>query len=164
MKRGFITQLLALLGYTIGFYMAMVFHRPFSEFVELMIPYPSATLDVQFHYFSGEMTFNLDVSFYRILSFIAIILLAYIVVRTIIFFVQPVTAIDAYPKADKIGGAVVSVLISYIFIFMGLYLATTVPIDFIQNMITNNVVVQFMIENTPILSNMFYELMIGPIL
>lgn len=154
-RRGVIVQLTSLFGFTLNFWIALTNYPKIQHFISLLVPYPSGVMTEGFVFYTEDIAINLDTSFYGLLSFVLIFLALIIFVKILTYIFRPLALGETYPKLEYIGGGLISFVIAYVIIFIFLFLLSTIPLDFIQNLLSNSFMARFIIEHTPVLSNMF---------
>jgi len=162
-KRGLVLQLVLTIGYLAAFWLALEYHEVLREYLELIVPYPSASLDNNFVFYSQELGLKLDQAFYNGVSFLVILFGGWLVTRFVGGLLSFLTEIPVLKQLNAIGGAILSFVVSYVWIFLVLFLMSTVPMDIIQNMIADSSLAQWMITETPALSEEVYNWWIGSI-
>lgn len=160
-KRGLMLQLVLTIGYLAAFWFALEYYGQLTDYLELIVPYPSASLDNQFLLYSQEIGLSLDQAFYNGVSFLLILFVGWLLTRFIGGLFGFLTEIPIVKQLNAIGGAVLSFLVSYVGIFLVLFLISTVPLDVIQNALAESSLAQWMITETPSLSDQVYQWWIG---
>ena len=74
-RRGVVYEGLAAGGYVIGLILATLLYKPFSNFLNLWVPYPSANDRSSFAFFDKTTGLTLDKSFYAAIAFSIILLI-----------------------------------------------------------------------------------------
>lgn len=68
-----------------------------------------------------------------------------------------VTLIPVIKQLNTLGGALLNVIVSYIAIFIVLFLLTMVPVDAIQESFNNSWLARTIVEDTPVISAQLYN-------
>lgn len=156
-KRGLMLQLVMTIGYLAAFWLALQYSDVIKEYIELIVPYPSASMDNQFVFYNQELGLKLDEAFYNGASFLIILFVGWLLTRFVGGLLNFLTNIPILKQVNAIGGAVLSFLVTYVGIFLVLFLMTTVPLELIQQMIADSWVAQWIITETPALSESVYN-------
>ncbi len=156
MKRGFILQLLHLLGFLIAFIVAVVYYKPLAEKVSLFIPYPDLQGD------SGWISFldalPLEQGFYNAIAFAIIFFGVKIILQIVATMLDFVAALPILSMVNRILGAILGFVEVYLIVFVLLFILALTPLGFAQNWINESSVAQFIIEHTPMLSKKIVDL------
>ncbi|MFL2100175.1 CvpA family protein [Desemzia sp. FAM 23991] len=163
-RRGLVLQLILSLGFLASYYFAGKYYLALSEYLQLMIPYPSASLNDSFVFYNSALGLQLDEAFYHGISFLLILFIGWLLTRFIGGLAQGVKFLPIVKQANSIGGAVLSGIVSYVGIFLVLFVLTMLPIDFIQEQFANSALARMIVENTPALSNQIYNWWVSTII
>ena len=148
-KRGFIRQLVALLGTVIAAVLAFSFKTPLAQFLCMRLPFFSFGGALK-----GLSVINLFV--YEVIAFLIIVAVLISVLQLLIFVskilekIVSLTIIFALPS--KIGGAILGVLENYIVVFIILYIVSLPVFDF--TIIRESKLRDPIVNKTPILNNL----------
>lgn len=159
-KMGIILKLLQTIGYVIVFIFTMDYYKILSEYLYLIIPYPTPFVPESnpYYFYDESLMFSLDYSYYDVLSFLAIIFIGWAIVKFITKFISYTLEVIRVPEPlNGIGGAVLGFIINYLGIFAILFLLTTIPYDFIQNRIADNTLAANIVTSTPVVSEKAYQ-------
>ncbi|WP_225743577.1 CvpA family protein [Marinilactibacillus sp. Marseille-P9653] len=158
-RRGLILQLVLTIGYSISFYFALQYYQEVSEFVRMLVPYPSpvSATDNPFVLYGREITFNLDQGFYNGVGFIGILIIGWIATRFVGGLLNFISEIPILKQLNAIGGAIIGLIVQYVGIFLVLFLLSTVPIGWIQNQFESSTIAKKIVSDTPELSSNLYE-------
>lgn len=156
LNRGFILQLLHLIGYITAFIVAAMYYDDLAERLELWIPYKEISNDSTWAQFLQALP--LEMAFYSIVSFAIIFFAVKIILQIIASMLDFVASIPIIKTVNKLLGAVLGFLEVYLITFVILYVLVLAPVDGIQTMINNSWIAMFMLENTPYFSNKVFEL------
>lgn len=156
-RRGLVLQLILTLGFVISYYFAGKYFSELSEYLQLMIPYPTASLNESFVFYSDTLGLRLDEAFYNGASFLAILFIGWLLTRIVGGLAQGVKYLPLIRQVNSLGGAVLGAATSYIGIFLILFILTMLPIDFIQNQFANSGLAKLIIVHTPALSEQIYQ-------
>lgn len=154
-RRGIKLQAVYTVGYLISFFIARLLAGVFRPLLELWVPYPSATPESKFVFFSDSVGMQLDSAFYYGIAFLFILAICWIVVHLIALNVNE---LQFAPASDEtvnwLAGGVVNLFCGYMFMVMILYLLAMIPLDGLQHMLGNSHMAILMVRYTPILSHL----------
>lgn len=159
-KKGIVLQLLQTIGYAIVYIFAMDYYKPLSEYLYLLIPYPTpfAPESNPYRFYDESLMLSLDLSYYEILSFIAIFLVGWVVVRFLVKFISYTLENLKLPEPySGIGGAILGFGVNYLGTFYILFLLTTIPYDIVQDGLAESFLAEPMITSTPGVSDNAYQ-------
>lgn len=159
-KNGLITALIRTIGYTLTLIIALDYYQALSEYMNLLIPYPSPFTPIAnpYHYYEMDMLFTLDQSYYELISLATILLGGWLVTRFISQLLTYFTITVVVPAPfNQVGGAIIGFVINYLAIFLLLLILSTIPYQFIQNRLANSTVADGMLTATPGLSETAYQ-------
>lgn len=159
-KNGVILQLIKAIGYIIAFMVAFDYYEWVSEYLFLLIPYPTpfAPESNPYYFYDDSFMFSLDLSYYQIISFLLIFIIGWVFVRVLTQLISyTVNQIKVPEPYNGIGGAVIGFIINYIVIFYFIFLASLIPLDLIQDRIINSSLAETMLTSTPNLSDSTHE-------
>ena len=126
-------------------------HEKLAKFLSGFIPYPSYVPGNQLAIFSQEQAMNLDHSFYRLISFLVIMILGWLVVRFLGYIASELTFLPLLKQFNTISGAALGFLMNYLFIYFVLYAIAMIPLAPAQKMIEGGLP-NFIITKTPIVT------------
>lgn len=152
-RRGLIMQAIRFLGYIITFILATQFFEPLSKWIEMLIPFPSIQPDTQLAIYDEAISFMLDTAFYRVLTFMLIGLIGWLVTNYVSLFFNRLMYYDVLHHINRIGGGIINLIIAYIVVFIILFALSLIPIEFIQQQFVNNPLAYGIVANTPLLSD-----------
>lgn len=158
-RRGLVLQLVLTIGYAVSFWVALTYYQQISEYVEMLVPYPTPTSSTNnpFVLYGMDFLFDLDGAFYKGVSFILILFAGWLITRLIGGLFNFLADIPVVRTLNAIGGALVSFVVHYIGLFLVLFLLSTVPLPIIQNQFENSNVARNIVTTTPELSTQFYD-------
>lgn len=156
-RRGLVLQSIRLLGYIITFVLATRYFEPLSRFVEMVIPFPSVQPDTTLTFYDEAASFLIDAAFYRVVTFILIGIIGWLLTNFLSILFSRVMYFDFLNQMDAIGGGVINLLITYVILFLFLFVLSLVPIEFIQQQFVDNPIAYSIVSNTPFLSNFAAE-------
>lgn len=159
-KNGVILQLVKAIGYVVAFTFAFDYYEWVSEYLYLLIPYPTpfAPESNPYYFYDENLMFSLDTSYYHLISFLLIFVVGWVIVRVLAQLLSyTIEKIRVPEPFNGMGGAVIGVIINYIVIFYFLFLASLVPLDLIQDRLTDSSLAKTMLTSTPNLSESTYQ-------
>ncbi|GEL76814.1 CvpA family protein [Tenuibacillus multivorans] len=155
LKRGFILQVLHLTGFIIAFLIALIYFKELAAKLELWIPYP----DIAEEHFWGSV-FNsgfLEGAFYHGIAFFVIFFVVKIIMQIVANLLDFVAHLPVLHSVNNLLGAVLGFIEMYFIIFVFLFFASLIPVDFIQEQLNDSSLASFIIEMTPIFSEQLKE-------
>lgn len=155
-RKGFLMQLLNLVGLVVAFIVAYTYYKPLAEKFVLWVPYPAVTESTALKFASD--TLDISLTFYQLLAFAVIffvIKIALSIFFSIFNFIKNIPVLGVF---NRFLGAILGLAISYFMIFIILYVLALLPIDTIQNFIESSILTQVILEYTPVISNMFEKI------
>lgn len=156
-RRGLILQLVLTIGYFISYLLASNYYQALGSHLELIVPYPSASETSQFVFYNQALGLNLDGAFYNGVAFILILFVGWLITRFIGGLLNAVAHIPVIKQLNALGGALLNVVVSYVAVFLILFLLTMVPIDAIQEAFSNSWLARTIVEDTPVISSQLYN-------
>lgn len=159
-KKGIVLQLIQTIGYAIVFIMALDYYQLLSDYLYLLIPYPTpfAPESNPYLFYEENLMLSLDISYYHILAFLAILFIGWLIV---VFFTKLISYTLEKLKTPEpfsaIGGAILGFIVNYLGLFIILLLLTTIPYDMIQNRLIDSSLAEKIVTSTPIVSEKAYQ-------
>ncbi|GIN22130.1 MAG TPA: CvpA family protein [Bacillus bacterium] len=150
LKRGFILQLIHMIGFIVSFIVAYIYYDDLAPKLRLWIPYPD--------FDSGkalQMVFEgvgMDEAFYRAVAFVIIFFAVRIVLGIIGSALDFVASLPILNILNVWAGGILGFLEVYLMIFILLYIAALLPVPAIQEAINGSFLAKGMINYTPFLS------------
>ncbi|WP_204123238.1 CvpA family protein [Lacticaseibacillus mingshuiensis] len=158
-RRGMWLQLVHVAGYLVSFLAAWALCKPLGQTISLFVPYPSATEQSRFVFFSNKVGLTLDDAFYRGVAFILILMIGWLITRYLALWVHDLSYSGHDAALRLFGGGVLNLVIGYLFIFLVIYLAALVPVSGIQSLLADSFAAKTIIH-TPLLEQMITNLWI----
>lgn len=150
LKRGFILQLMHLVGFIISFIVASIYFRKLASYLALWIPYPELESEKIWAVFLNSMP--LENAFYNAIAFAVIFFATKIVLQIIASMLDFVASIPVLRPINKILGAVLGFVEVYVITFIILFILALLPLETIQVKINSSFLATLIVEHTPILS------------
>ncbi len=154
-KRGFIVQLIHMVGFVIALVVAYKYYKPLSEYFVLWVPYPVINENSQFTLAVDKL--DLDQTFYQLLAFALIFFVVKFALQLIASMFDFLKFLPVLGFFSKILGAVLGFVEAYILLFIFIYVFALLPLDVVQNQLENSNIAQSMIEHTPYFSEKVKE-------
>lgn len=152
-RQGLAMQLVRLFGYLVSFVLANYYYEDLSKFIEILVPFPAIQPDTNFSIYNEAMSFYIDEAFYKVLTFILILIIGYIVTRVLSIFFSRIRYYDFLDQANGILGGIINLLMAYVAVFLVLFTLSLLPIEWIQQQFVNNPLLYWIVSQTPILSD-----------
>ncbi|WP_342510865.1 CvpA family protein [Sporosarcina sp. FSL K6-1522] len=150
-RRGFVVQIIHMTGFITSLVIAYLYYKPLADKFVLWVPYPGVTAGSKLNL--GVAQLDLDETFYRLLAFVLIFLVVKFAFQLIASMFDFLKYLPVLGFIAQLVGAVLGVIEFYIVMFFVIYLATMLPIEFIQNMLGKSLLANAMLEHTPLLSD-----------
>ncbi|MDI2588314.1 CvpA family protein [Psychrobacillus sp. NEAU-3TGS] len=151
-KRGLIVQLIHMTGFIIALFVAYTYYKPLADKFVLWIPFPAITAGSKLTIAVENL--ELDQTFYRVIAFVLIFIAVKLVLQLIASMFDFLKYLPILGFVSNLVGAVLGFIEFYFILFVLLYVCALLPIDFIQNLISNSILTGWMLEHTPILSEL----------
>ena len=149
-RRGLIVQIIHMTGFIIALIVAYKYYQKLAEKFVLWIPYPGVTAGSKLSFAVEQL--DLDETFYRLLAFVLIFLVVKVVLQLFASMFDFLKYLPVLGFISRFIGAAFGFIEFYILIFLVLYLVAMLPVDFIQNILSNSILSDAMFEHTPLLS------------
>lgn len=146
-RRGLIVQIIHMTGFIIALVIAYRYYKQLAEKFVLWIPYPGVTADSKLSFIVGEL--DLDETFYNLLAFVLIFIVVKFGLQLIASMFDFLKFLPILGIFARLTGAIFGFIEFYILIFLVLYLAVMVPVDFVQTFIENSILADAMFDHTP---------------
>lgn len=151
-KRGLIVQLIHMTGFIIALVVAYSYYKPLADKFVLWIPFPAVTTGAKLTI--AVESLDLAQTFYRIIAFALIFIVVKFALQMIASMFDFLKYLPVLGFISNMVGAVLGLIEFYFIMFVLLYVLALLPIDMIQNLISGSVLTGWMLEHTPILSEM----------
>jgi uncharacterized membrane protein required for colicin V production len=149
-RRGLIVQIIHMTGFIIALVVAYTYYKQVAEKFVLWIPYPGVTSSSKLSMTVENL--DLDGTFYQLLAFVLIFLVVKFVLQLIASMFDFLKYLPVLGFVARITGALFGFIEFYILMFLVLYLLAMLPLEFIQERISNSLLAKSMFEHTPMLS------------
>lgn len=151
LKRGFVLQLMHLVGFIIAFIVAAVNYKKLASYLAHWIPYPELNESAMWAVFNSTMP--LESAFYNGIAFVLIFFLTKIILQIIASMLDFLAQLPVLRHINKLLGSILGFFEVYFIMFILLSLMALVPIDKVQTLIDRSFVAKVIIEKTPFLSS-----------
>lgn len=154
-KRGLIVQLIHMTGFIIALFVAYTYYKPLAEKFVLWIPYPAVDSDSTLTIAIDRL--DLDQTFYQLIAFALIFFIIKFTLQLVASMFDFLKYLPVLGFVSKIAGAVLGFIEFYIILFIVLYVLALLPIAPFQNLMTNSILANYLLEHTPFLSETVKE-------
>ena len=155
--RGIALQSIHTIGALLSFVFANYFYEALAKKIELLVPYLSVTPDTKMAFYNLEEAFDLDQVYYAGVAFILLFAIGWLITKFIAVFFHEWRYKQPFAYQKIIAG-IINLGLVYSMLLMGLFVLSTIPMDMIQRVFKPHQLATFMVEKTPVLSNLFHEL------
>lgn len=149
-KRGLIVQLIHMVGFIVALIVAFTYYKSLADKFVLWIPFPAITTNSQLSI--AVETLDLDQTFYRIIAFALIFFVVKFALQIVASMFDFLKFLPILGPISSILGAILGFIEVYFLAFVFIYVLALLPVDFLQTAISNSGLANFMLENTPFLS------------
>lgn len=153
LKRGFILQLIHMVGAIIALIVAYVYYEDLAGKLTLWIPYPSIEPGSTLNMVLDGVGF--EDAFYNVIAFAIIFFAVKIVLGIIGSMLDFVAGLPVIRTLNVWAGGILGFIEMYVLIFILLYIAVLLPIESIQQWLDGSFIGKAIIEHTPFLSGEF---------
>lgn len=150
-RRGFLHELIYIVGYAISFFVAINNCQKFGESLTLWIPYPVADIGQSMALYSST---DLGRAYYTGLAFLLIFIIGWLVTRFIGVMTYRFERLKHHHLLNHVAGGIVNFILMYIFLVCVLTVMSVVPMPQFQEVLINNSYLQHMITETPWISEL----------
>lgn len=149
-KRGLIVQLIHMVGFVIALIVAFTYYKPLAEKFVLWVPFPAITADSQLSF--AVETLDLDQTFYRIIAFALIFFIVKFALQIVASMFDFLKFLPILGPISSILGAILGFVEVFFLVFVFVYVLALLPVEFLQAAIASSALANFILENTPFLS------------
>jgi uncharacterized membrane protein required for colicin V production len=158
LRRGFILQLIHLTGFVIASIIAYLYYEQLAPKLTLWVPYPNLSTNLTLPSVFDNV--NLEDAYYRAIAFVVIFFAVKILLQIIGSMLDFVAQIPVLKQLNIWAGGMLGFIEVYLITFILLFIAALLPIESIQGSLTDSILAEFMIKQTPILSQLIQDLWI----
>jgi uncharacterized membrane protein required for colicin V production len=156
LKRGLILQVIHLTGFIVAFVVAAIYYDNLAPKLTLWVPYPNIGTETPLELiFNGG---NFEEAYYRAIAFAIIFFAVKIFLQIIGAMLDFIAHIPILKQLNVWAGGILGLIEVYLLIFIILYIAALLPIEFIQSPLKDSIISQAIINNTPIFSKQIKEM------
>ncbi|MCM3768352.1 CvpA family protein [Neobacillus niacini] len=150
LKRGFILQLVHLIGFIIAYIVAYMYYEDFVPRLMLWIPYPNFGEGTILKILTDSS--NTEMAFYRAISFVIIFFAVKVLLQIIGSMFDFIAHLPVLKQLNFWAGGLLGFLEVYFIIFIVIYIAALIPIELFQTALDESFMAETMVKYTPILS------------
>ncbi|WP_062104463.1 CvpA family protein [Bacillus niameyensis] len=150
LKRGFILQLLHMIGFIGSFIVAYLYYDELAPKLKLWIPYPDVGSGETFKMILDGA--NFDEAFYRAIAFVIIFIAARIVLGIIGSALDIVASLPVIKILNIWAGGILGLVEMYLFLFILLYISALLPVEIVQNALQDSALADTILKKTPYFS------------
>ncbi|MCQ6273462.1 CvpA family protein [Bacillus sp. V3B] len=158
LKRGFILQLVHLTGFLIAFIVAYLYYDKLAPTLTLWVPYPNLSSNSTITLLFDNV--NLEDAYYRAIAFVLIFFAVRILLQIIGSMLDFIAQIPILKQLNIWAGGLLGFIEVYLIMFIILFIAALLPIESIQTSLTSSILVELIVKQTPILSQLAQDLWI----
>lgn len=149
-KRGLIVQLIHMVGFIVALIVAFTYYKALADKFVLWIPFPAITTNSQLSI--AVETLDLDQTFYRIIAFALIFFVVKFALQIVASMFDFLKFLPILGPISSMIGAILGFIEVYFLLFVFIYVLALLPVDFLQTAISGSGLSNFILENTPYLS------------
>lgn len=157
-RRGLLRMVLNLVSYLIAIIGAKIFAISVGSFLANIFPIISSNQQTGNNTSVGT---DGNLFFYHGVAFLVIFILIMAICRIIVRKFNLITKLPVIHQANAFAGGLISLALVYVTIFLLLTVFQIIPNQWWQDQITNSVVAQWIINNTPLLTQMIGNWLAG---
>lgn len=159
LRRGLVFQIVHLTGLIAAFVVAYLFFDNLAPRLRLWIPYPSGATEGTFSFFSNAL--SLEDAYYNAIAFAILFFATKILMHIIGSMLDFLMELPLLHMANRWLGGVFGFIEIYLILFLFLYVAAFVPVDYVQHAVSDSILAQAMVQHTPIISEQIKDLWLG---
>ncbi len=157
LRRGFILQLMHLVGFIVAFIVAAFLYKPLGKHLSMWIPYPELSGEGVWAVFLHTMP--LETAFYHAIAFALLFFTVKILLKIVAYMLDTLANLPVLRSINKLLGAILGFVEMYVLTFIVLFIVALVPLSQIQERISTSFLAKFMINHTPVLSSLTESLL-----
>jgi uncharacterized membrane protein required for colicin V production len=155
LKRGFILQLVHLIGFIIAYIVAYMYYDDLAPKLTLWIPYPNFGEGTILKVLTDSS--NMEMAFYRAIAFVIIFFAAKVLLQIIGSMFDFIAHLPVLKQLNFWAGGLLGFLEVYFIIFIVIYIAALIPIELFQTALDESFIANTMVKYTPILSQQIHD-------
>ncbi|UQS82459.1 CvpA family protein [Bombilactobacillus folatiphilus] len=160
-RRGLALQIVYSVGYTISVIVAILSYHWLGPKLDLIIPYPSASPQSYFAFFSSRVSLSLDNAFYLGVAFLFVVFLGWCITRILGAYCNDLTYVSLGGEFNYPFSALLALICNYVGLFMILYVLALIPITGLQKMLDHSLLASTMIRYSTGLTHLFTNLLMS---
>ena len=145
-------------GFVIASIIAYLYYDQLAPRLTLWVPYPNLSTNLTLPSVFDNV--NLEDAYYRAIAFVVIFFAVKILLQIIGSMLDFVAQIPVLKQLNIWAGGMLGFIEVYLIMFILLFIAALLPIESIQGSLTDSILAEFMIKQTPILSQLIQDLWI----
>ena len=153
LRRGFIVQVMHLLGFFVALIVAYIYYKPLADVFVYWVPYPG--FNESLTPVIGIDNIDVDATFYRALAFAVIFFTVKIVWQIIASIFNFITYLPVLHSLNRLLGAILGFIEFYVLLFIGLYILALVPVASVQSLMDKSIFAGLILEHTPVMTSIF---------
>ncbi|MBO0960140.1 CvpA family protein [Neobacillus sp. MM2021_6] len=158
LKRGFILQLVHLLGFIIAYIAAYSYYDELAPKLTLWIPYPNFGEGTTLKLLTDSS--DMETAFYRAIAFVIIFFAVKVLFQIVGSMLDFIAHLPVLKQLNIFAGGILGLCEVYLIIFILLYISALIPIELIQNQLDHSILANAIVNHTPILSQQIKSLWI----
>lgn len=155
LKRGFILQLVHLIGFIIAYIVAYMYYDDLAPKLTLWIPYPNFGEGTILKVLTDSS--NMEMAFYRAIAFVIIFFAVKVLLQIIGSMFDFIAHLPVLKQLNFWAGGLLGFLEVYFIIFIVIYIAALIPIELFQTALDESFIANTMVKYTPILSQQIHD-------
>ncbi|WP_100405054.1 CvpA family protein [Bacillus solitudinis] len=155
-RRGFILQVIHLVGFVVSFIVAYKYYSELATFVRLWIPYPQFPEDSPVGMIVN--TLNGEHVYYSGIAFAILFFGTRIILQIFGSMLDFVAHLPILRSVNGLLGGILCFLEAYLILLVILLVAALLPVELVQEALQNSIIAQLMINHTPFLSGWLEEI------
>ncbi|WP_017726651.1 CvpA family protein [Halalkalibacterium ligniniphilum] len=158
-RRGFILQLVHLLGFIVAFLVAYHYYSDVALYIRLWIPYPQFSTDSTVSMIISA--FDFESVYYSGIAFAILFFGTKILMQIIGSMLDFLAHLPILRSVNRLLGGLLCLLEAYLLLFILLYVGALLPIEQVQGHLQGSLIAQLMMNHTPFLSDWLQELWVN---
>ncbi len=154
-RRGMYYQGILTIGFLGSLLITSLIYRLIIPIITLWVPYPSASPDSQFVFFSNEAGLNLDQAFYAGVSFIFVLIIVWLIVRVVLKGFDATKYLVMDEQVDHLVAILLALVVTTASLGLVLFVVSMVPVDGIQNLLDHSFLAKATAAYVPIFSDLY---------
>ena len=162
-RRGLAYEGISAIGYLISLVIAGLLYKPFGSFLNLWVPYPSASDRSKFAFFDRTTGLTLDKSFYAAVAFVIILLVCYGIWRIIMRGFKQLEFVEINREINIWASILVALVVTQIGLYLFIFILATIPSPGLQSALEKSILANSILRYTPGISQLFINLFVNAI-